>query len=79
MFEYKFSVIGMNCISCARSIENVLSRLPNVKKVKVNFNLSTLSIISDVELDIKYVRNRIKKLGYDISLNLILRRLSLRG
>lgn len=68
MFEYKFSVIGMNCISCARSIENVLSRLPNVKKVKVNFNLSTLSIISDVELDIKYVRNRIKKLGYDISL-----------
>ncbi|MFN4245354.1 MAG: heavy metal translocating P-type ATPase, partial [Brevinematia bacterium] len=66
MNEYKFSVLGLRCISCARVVEKIIYTF-GVKSAKVDFTLSTVSIISVSDLDIKSIREKLKQFGYDIS------------
>ncbi len=69
MFNNKtiIGISGMSCSHCASRVENTLSKLPNIKKVKVDLSSNTATITSSKELDVQEVRNIIEDLGYNFT------------
>ncbi|WP_337019830.1 heavy metal translocating P-type ATPase [Oceanobacillus massiliensis] len=61
-----FKVVGMDCGSCAKSIENHLSTLPAVKNVSVNFSTGKMKIEHDNSID--EIVSEVSKIGYKASL-----------
>lgn len=64
--NYDFTVTGMDCSSCAKSIENALNSLDEVSNPKVNFATSKLSVNLKTQNNISQVTQTVQKLGYDI-------------
>lgn len=60
--EYK--IYGMDCPSCASTIEKGLQRLKNVISVKVNYNTEKLQVVADGGYSPKQVENTIQNLGF---------------
>lgn len=67
--NYNFKVTGMDCSSCAITIEKALSTLDDVTNPKVNFSTSKLSVDLKSQTSINQVTQTLKKLGYDIEGN----------
>ena len=67
--NYNFKVTGMDCSSCAVTIEKALSPLNNVTDPKVNFSTSKLSVGLKSQSSINQVTQTLKKLGYGIEEN----------
>ncbi|WP_182201333.1 heavy metal translocating P-type ATPase [Paraliobacillus salinarum] len=61
-----YNVIGMDCSSCAKSIENHLNTLPAVHSVTVNFSTGKMQIAHENSDD--KVIEEVGKLGYKASL-----------
>lgn len=59
----KFSVKGMSCASCQRSVENAVSKLDGVKSCSVNLLTNTLFVDSDIN-DEK-IMEAVKNAGYE--------------
>ncbi|GGE55880.1 copper-translocating P-type ATPase [Pullulanibacillus camelliae] len=61
-----YHIYGMDCPSCAMSIEKGLSQLENIEAVKVNYNTAKLQLVSKDRLSFERVEHVIQKLGYRI-------------
>ncbi|WVX84392.1 heavy metal translocating P-type ATPase [Niallia oryzisoli] len=57
-----FDVEGMDCGSCAKSIENHLNTLPSVKSVSVNFSTGKMKI--EHSGSVEDIINEVSKIGY---------------
>lgn len=62
-------VRGLDCVDCARTLENGVGRLAGVLWVSANFAASTLAVEYDAErLDRPAIVARIRALGYDVEI-----------
>jgi Zn2+/Cd2+-exporting ATPase len=59
-----YTVEGMDCADCARTIEKGVSRLDGVTSAQVDFATSKLHIDGDVPLDV--LQQRVEALGYKL-------------
>ncbi len=58
-------ITGMDCGSCALTIEDGLRKLPGVRRVAVDFTTETLEVEGDVARDA--VEHRLRQLGYGLA------------
>lgn len=63
-----YDIEGMDCSSCAKSIENHLNTLPYVKSVSVNFSTGKMKIEHSDSVDA--IISEVSKIGYKASLPL---------
>nr|WP_256243440.1 heavy metal translocating P-type ATPase [Bacillus sp. V3B] len=61
-----FDIEGMDCGSCAKSIENHLNTLPSVKNVSVNFSTGKMKI--EHNTNVEEVISEVSKIGFKASL-----------
>ena len=61
-----FNIEGMDCGSCAKSIENHLNTLPSVKNVSVNFSTGKMKI--EHSNSVEDIMSEVSKIGYKASL-----------
>ena len=61
-----FDIVGMDCSSCAKSIENHLNTLPSVKSVNVNFSTGKMKI--EHSNSVQDIISEVSKIGYKASL-----------
>ena len=61
-----FNIEGMDCGSCAKSIENHLNTLPSVKNVSVNFSTGKMKI--EHSGSVEEIISEVSKIGYKASL-----------
>ena len=61
-----FDIEGMDCGSCAKSIENHLNTLPSVKNVSVNFSTGKMKI--EHSNSVEDIMTEVSKIGYKASL-----------
>ena len=64
-FTQSFTVVGMHCVSCSRTIERTISKLPGVISCQVNYAASQARLSFDpLRLSIADINREIGKLGY---------------
>ncbi|MBN1976923.1 MAG: heavy metal translocating P-type ATPase [Anaerolineae bacterium] len=62
-----FTVTGLDCAECARTLEQGVAALGGVRKAEVNFTLARLTLDFDPqETDERAVVARVRELGYDV-------------
>jgi len=61
---HKVRIAGMDCGSCAMTIENGIRQVPGVEEVSVSFTTETMDLSGDMSMD--DISARIKELGYRI-------------
>ncbi|WP_456271207.1 heavy metal translocating P-type ATPase [Bacillus sp. AK031] len=61
-----YRVFGMDCPSCAASIEKGLSKLTDVEEVKVNYNTGKLRFKGHERTNLERVENEVQKLGFKV-------------
>lgn len=59
-------VKGMSCQHCAMAVKKTLSSLEGVKDVSVNLENAEATLTHDGPIDMKQVRDRIEKAGYEV-------------
>ena len=59
-------IVGMDCSSCAKSIENHLNTIPTVKNVSVNFSTGKMKI--EHSNSVEDIITEVSKIGYKASL-----------
>lgn len=64
MKEYIINVEGMACSGCEKRITNVLSQIPEIKKVTAD-HTTGMVVIEAENLDEKEVREKISDLGFN--------------
>ncbi|HKZ73452.1 MAG TPA: cation transporter, partial [Steroidobacteraceae bacterium] len=60
----RFRIGGMDCGSCALTIEQAVSRLPGVQRVRVDFTTETLE--AQGEASDELIASRVRDLGYRV-------------
>jgi Cd2+/Zn2+-exporting ATPase len=60
--SYRLKIAGMDCGSCALTIEDGIRKLPGVRAVSVDFTTESMRIEGDVALEL--VEHRLAQLGY---------------
>ncbi|OAN49730.1 ATPase P [Chloroflexus islandicus] len=65
MNHQQFTIKGLDCPDCARSVERGVARLEGVTLCSLNFTTETLHVTGDVEPDA--VIARVRELGYDVA------------
>ncbi|MEH7226465.1 heavy metal translocating P-type ATPase [Bacillus sp. JJ1566] len=78
----EFRIHGMDCPSCALTIEKGLSKLKEIKEVKVNYNTAKLQLVGIDSSSFAQVEGEVQKLGYTIeplTLNKNMRTFSVEG
>jgi Cd2+/Zn2+-exporting ATPase len=61
----KVKIAGMDCGSCALTIENSIRKLPGVEEADVSFTTETMEVAGNVSLDA--IEARLKELGYRLA------------
>ncbi|MEJ2139519.1 MAG: cation-translocating P-type ATPase [Gammaproteobacteria bacterium] len=61
----KVKIAGMDCGSCAMTIESSMRQLPGVTDASVSFTTETMEVSGDVKLDA--IETRLRELGYRIA------------
>jgi P-type Cu+ transporter len=69
MNNYKYKIIGMTCASCAQAIDKKVNQIEGIKDVNVNLANETLYVSYGDNINFDHIRNEIKKIGYDITLD----------
>ena len=49
--EYQFTVLGMNCAGCVKSVENALKAVAGVEKASVNFSDNSAVVVGESDLN----------------------------
>lgn len=63
-----FEITGMDCGSCAFSIEMFLNNQPGVKSAKVSFDKKQADIeFEEGKFDLEKSKELIKKMGYNLT------------
>jgi len=65
--KLSFSVTGMTCATCAKTVEKALSKIEGVKFAAVNLATSTGFIVAEREIPLEVVQRAVQEVGYDIS------------
>jgi Cd2+/Zn2+-exporting ATPase len=65
MTKSTFKITGMDCPSCAKSVETGISQLAGIESCELNFTTEKLKITGQV--DHQTVINRVRELGYDVA------------
>lgn len=60
----EYRIHGMDCPSCAVTIEKGLNRLDDIQEAKVNYNTAKLQVSGSSALSLDGVENEVQKLGY---------------
>ncbi len=68
--ETKYVVHGMTCLGCSTNIERALSKLPQVKGIKVNLEKSEATIVSDNEIQLPVLQKAIDDEGLHYTIKL---------
>lgn len=63
----KVKITGMDCGSCAMTIENSIAKLPGVEAAAVSFTTESMEVKGDVSLDA--IEARLQELGYKLASN----------
>ena len=63
--ELRFKITGMDCASCAKSIEKGVAALPKVEEATINFTTATLRVAGAA--DRGRIVARVRELGYDVA------------
>ena len=61
-----YDVVGMDCSSCAKSIENHLNTIPTVNRVTVNFSTGKMKVEHENSVD--DIVSEVSKIGFKASL-----------
>ena len=61
----KLKIVGMDCGSCAMTIESSMRQLDGVEDATVSFTTETMEVIGQV--DVREIEARLKELGYRIA------------
>ncbi|WP_163538472.1 heavy metal translocating P-type ATPase [Gracilibacillus sp. YIM 98692] len=64
--KVEYRVDGMDCPSCALTIEKGLNKLDNIQEAKVNYNTAKLQVIGNNALSLENVENEVQKLGFQV-------------
>lgn len=59
-------VKGMSCQHCVTAVKKTLSSLEGVQDVSVNLEKAEATLTHDGPVDMKEVRERIEKAGYEV-------------
>ncbi|KAF2959502.1 heavy metal translocating P-type ATPase [Thermotoga sp. 38H-to] len=62
-----FTVTGMTCATCAKTVEKALRKLDGVKFAAVNLATSTGFIVAERELSFEEIKKAVEEVGYGIS------------
>jgi copper chaperone CopZ len=62
-----YTVTGMTCEHCVRSVAEELGGLPGVRAVDVTLDTGTVTITSGAPLDLPAVRGAVEEAGYQVS------------
>lgn len=60
------SIEGMHCEHCSKKVHDALINLGNIKKVKVDLQKKTATIMSAFGLDKKQIKDAIENLDYKV-------------
>ena len=63
--QHTFRVTGMDCASCAQTVENGVARLNGVDSCQLNFTTETLRVSGTAVP--QHIISRIQELGYDVA------------
>jgi len=63
--EAKYTITGMDCADCARTVQRGVSRLDNVIKAEVDYGTGLLYVTGSVALS--DIKQRVEALGYQLS------------
>ena len=63
----RYSVIGMTCDHCVRSVSEELSKVPGVRDVEVNLATGAVDVTSDAPLSLDEVRGAVDEAGYALA------------
>jgi copper chaperone CopZ len=66
MSQRTYTVTGMTCDHCARSVTTELSDLPGVGKVDVDLASGQVVVVSDEPVDDAAVRGAVAEAGYEV-------------
>ena len=66
MNELKINIKGMMCTGCENRIKNALDVIKGIKSVDANYKTGQVVINSDIDINIKDLRNVIKDIGFEI-------------
>ncbi|MDG1462311.1 MAG: cation-translocating P-type ATPase, partial [Gammaproteobacteria bacterium] len=61
----KVKIIGMDCGSCAMTIENSMRQLDGVQEASVSFTTESMEVSGDVSIEV--IKGRLKELGYRVA------------
>ena len=61
----KLKIAGMDCGSCAITIENSIRKLPGVEQAEVSFTTESLEVTGPVSKDL--IESRLHELGYNFA------------
>jgi Cd2+/Zn2+-exporting ATPase len=65
MDKQTFRIIGMDCASCAQTVENGVAKLDGVDNCRLNFTTETLSVSGTAVS--QQIISRVQELGYDVA------------
>ncbi len=63
--ELTFHIVGMDCASCARTVETGVQKLTGVTVCTLNFATETLRVQGEIQPDV--VISRVRELGYNVA------------
>ena len=62
-----YTVSGMTCEHCVRSVSSEISALPGVRAVEVDLGTGAVTVRSDAPLDTGAVRAAVDEAGYELA------------
>ena len=62
-----YTVTGMTCEHCVRSVTEELSELPGVRSVDVTLDTGAVTVTSEAPLDAAAVRGAVEEAGYELA------------
>ncbi|MGY0692747.1 heavy metal translocating P-type ATPase [Virgibacillus sp. FSP13] len=62
--KIEYRVHGMDCPSCALTIEKGLSRLDNIHEARVNYNTAKLQVVGNNAMSLESIESEVQKLGF---------------
>ncbi|WP_397351703.1 MULTISPECIES: heavy metal translocating P-type ATPase [Oceanobacillus] len=64
--KIEYRIHGMDCPSCALTIEKGLNGINNIQEAKVNYNTAKLQVLGNNALSLENVESEVQKLGYTV-------------
>ena len=64
--HYEYNVFGMDCASCAATIEKSVGRLSGIQSATVNFSTGKLQVVGANAAVIEQLPGHVKKIGYTL-------------